>query len=60
MPYSSDQQRKFFHSPGAKKAGITPGEVKKFDSASKGMKLPKKASKHSVKINQKHFAKGSY
>lgn len=41
MPYSSDQQRKFFHSQGAKKAGITNAEVKEFDQASKGMKLPK-------------------
>lgn len=39
--YKSDQQRKFFHSPGAKKAGITPSEVKEFDQSSKGLKLPK-------------------
>lgn len=41
MPYSSDQQRKFFHSPGAEKAGIKPSTVKEFDKASKGKKLPK-------------------
>lgn len=41
MPYKSDQQRKFFHSLGAKKAGITKSEVKEFDESSKGMKLPK-------------------
>ena len=40
-PYKSLQQERFFHSPGAKKAGITPAEVKEFDTASKGMKLPK-------------------
>ena len=40
MPYVSDAQRRFFHSSGAKKAGITPKEVSEFDSASKGMKLP--------------------
>lgn len=40
MPYASDAQRRFFHSSGAKKAGITPKEVDEFDSASKGMKLP--------------------
>lgn len=42
MPYKSDAQRRFFHSAGAKKADITPAEVKEFDSASKGMKLPEK------------------
>lgn len=41
MPYISDQQRKFFHSPGAKKAGIKESTVKEFDQASKDMKLPK-------------------
>lgn len=41
MPYKSLQQLKFFHSPGAKKAGIKPEQVKEFDQASKGMKLPK-------------------
>lgn len=42
MVYKSEQQRKFFHSPGAKKAGITAKQVKEFDKASKGKKLPKK------------------
>lgn len=41
MPYVSDQQRKFFHSPGAKKAGIKESTVEEFDKASKGMKLPR-------------------
>ena len=40
MPYASNAQRRFFHSSGAKKAGITPKEVSEFDSASIGMKLP--------------------
>ena len=44
-PYVSDQQRKFFHTSGAKKAGISDKTVKEFDAASKGMKLPKKAPK---------------
>lgn len=44
MPYSSDAQRKFFHTDTAKKAGITSKEVKEFDQASKGMKLPKYAN----------------
>lgn len=41
MPYKSDQQRKFFHSPGAKKAGIKESTIEEFDKASKGKKLPK-------------------
>jgi hypothetical protein len=45
MPYKSDAQRKFFHTDSAKKAGITDAEVKEFDSASKGMKLPKYAKR---------------
>lgn len=40
MPYKSDAQRRFFHSAGATKAGITPAEVKEFDKASKGKKTP--------------------
>lgn len=43
MPYKSDAQRRFFHSKGAKKAGITKKEVGEFDAASRGMKLPEKA-----------------
>ena len=39
-PYVSDAQRSFFHSKGAKKAGITPKQVSEFDSASKGKDLP--------------------
>lgn len=41
MPYKSDQQRKFFHSPGAIKAGIKPSTVEEFDRTSKAIKLPK-------------------
>lgn len=55
MPYKSIQQERFFHSPGVKKAGITPGQVKEFDSASKGTKLPKKVSKHKISIKPNHF-----
>ena len=44
MPYKSDAQRKFFHSPGAKKAGISKATVDEYDSASKGKKLPEKKS----------------
>jgi hypothetical protein len=42
MPYKSDAQRKFFHTATAKKEGITPAMVNEFDSASKGMTLPRR------------------
>jgi hypothetical protein len=42
MPYKSEAQRKFFHSKGAKKSGITEKEVKEWDKASKGKHPPKK------------------
>lgn len=57
MPYKSAAQRRFFHSAGAKKAGITKAEVKEFDAASRGVKLPERVSKKrglkSVKIGGK-------
>ena len=42
MPYKSSSQRKFFHSAGAKKAGITSADIKKWDKESKGKKVPEK------------------
>lgn len=42
MPYKSSQQRAWFHSPGAIKAGINKATVSEFDKASKGLKLPEK------------------
>lgn len=45
MPYKSEAQRRFFHSKGAIKAGISKKTVKEFDKASKGKKLPKKKIK---------------
>ena len=41
-PYVSDAQRRFFHSKGAKKAGISDKTVKEFDSSSKGKDLPER------------------
>ena len=42
MPYSSEKQRAFFHTPtGLKKIGFK--KVKEFDRASKGLKLPKRS-----------------
>ena len=43
MPYKSMAQERFFHTDTAKKKGITGTEVKEFDEASKGKKLPPKA-----------------
>lgn len=45
MPYKSDAQRRFFHSEGAKKAGISEKTIKEFDEASKGQELPEKVGK---------------
>jgi hypothetical protein len=42
MPYVSDAQRRFFHSSGAARAGISQATVKEYDQASKGKKLPEK------------------
>jgi hypothetical protein len=58
MPYSSDAQRRFFHSQGAKDKGIKPSTVKEFDQASKGMKLPERALK--FKKLRKMFSGGNY
>ena len=49
MPYTSNAQRKFFHTDTARKAGITPSDVKHWDEASKGLKLPEH---HSEKKSQ--------
>jgi hypothetical protein len=49
MPYKSEKQRAFFHTDTAKKKGITEKEVKEFDKASKGKKLPKEAKDHEHK-----------
>lgn len=45
MPYKSDAQRRFFHSPGALKAGITPEQVEEYDGDSAGKDLPPRAAK---------------
>lgn len=44
MPYKSDAQRKYFHANAAKlkKQGVN---IKEWDQASKGKKLPKKKRK---------------
>ena len=60
MPYSSEAQRKFFHTDTAKKAGITAAQVSDFDRASKGKKLPEhvaKKKKSKAKAYQMAFGK---
>ena len=43
MPYTSDRQRRFFHTETARKHGITPAMVREYDEASRGKNLPAKA-----------------
>lgn len=43
-PYKSLKQEGYFHANVGKKKGITPAVVAEFDAATKGMKLPKKAT----------------
>ena len=43
MPYRSEAQRRFFHSAGAHKAGITPAMVKEWDEESRGKERPERA-----------------
>jgi hypothetical protein len=40
MPYKSAAQRRFFHSAGAKRAGISAATVREFDETSRGQKVP--------------------
>lgn len=54
MPYASDAQRRFFHSPGAAKAGITTKQVAEYDSASKGKNLPERKHEAMKKVLTKY------
>ena len=45
MPYKSAAQRRFFHSKGAKKAGISKKEVAEWDRESKGKHVPERKKK---------------
>ena len=42
MPYQSDAQRRWAHTPSGEKALGGPAKVAEWDSASKGMKLPER------------------
>lgn len=44
-PYRSTKERAFFHTPTARKKGITKAMVDEYDKASKGMKMPERAGK---------------
>ena len=44
MPYKSQAQQRFFHSAGAKAAGLTDADVAEWDQTSKGMNLPERAT----------------
>lgn len=63
MLYKSESQRRFFHSAGAKKAGISQKTIQEYDKASTGMVLPEKDSsktkspKTSPWINMKKIKK---
>ncbi len=46
IPYRSQAQRRLFHSPMAKRKGISAKVVKEFDDASREKKLPKRSLKH--------------
>lgn len=47
MPYKSEAQEKFFHSPKAAAQGISSDTVREFDEASAGKSLPEYAEKAS-------------
>ena len=53
MPYKSEAQRRFFHSEGAKKAGISKAEVKKWDKESKGVDISKQSTRHASRATKK-------
>lgn len=57
MPYKSQKQRAFFHTDTARKQGISADTVREFDSASKGIKLPKKL-KGRAYAKGRSFSKG--
>jgi hypothetical protein len=56
-PFASDSQRRFFHSKGAKKAGITKADIEKWDAESKGKKVPEKVKKKKATPKKKKVTK---
>jgi hypothetical protein len=51
VPYTSDKQRRFFHTATAREHGITAAMVREYDESSKGVKLPESASKNAAFLN---------
>lgn len=47
MPYKSQAQQNFFHSPGASKAGITTSDIVEADEKTRGS-LPARSAKRSL------------
>lgn len=45
MPYTSQKQKAFFHTPAARQAGITPDETAEYDQESAALPLPKVSPK---------------
>lgn len=61
MPYQSDAQRRWAHTPSGEKALGGPSAVKEWDSASKGMKLPERKMTHYAKggqVEKANYASG--
>lgn len=53
MPYSSNAQRKFFHTKTARLKGIKKATVDEYDAASKGMGLPERSKKIRARVKIK-------
>ena len=49
IPYKSNAQRKWAHTPAGEKALGGPEKVKEWDQASEGKKLPEKVAKKAPK-----------
>lgn len=57
MPYKSKAQQGFFHAA-EERGEMSPKVVKEFDSASKGMKLPKRVAKKASGDRIKGYSSG--
>ena len=57
MPYKSDAQRRWAHTPTGEKALGGPAKVAEWDAASKGMKLPERKAPAAPTIAHQKVAK---
>lgn len=55
MPWKSEQQRKWGHTPKGIKALGGKSKVAEWDRATKGYKLPKRVKKNKMKSIKKHY-----